>query len=71
MIKIDNLGPGDIGRNVDYHPKHGRLEHGHLTSWNARYVFVRFKGPNGEACHPNDVTFSFDHLAQQARKRED
>jgi hypothetical protein len=27
-------------------------------SWNDKYLFVRFKGPNGEACDPAACAFS-------------
>ena len=45
----------DIGRSVRYR-RTG--ESGRLTSWNETYIFVRFSGPGGEACHPNDCDFS-------------
>ena len=55
MIK-DELTPEDIGRRVIYVPTgdiHGkRAEEGIVTSFNHRYVFVRFGGSsNGVAVH--------------------
>lgn len=57
MIKIDKLKKEDIDRNVTYHREHCNKEFGKLSSWNASFIFVRFKGPNGEACLPDDVSF--------------
>lgn len=48
-----------IGRRVTYVPPHASgpndelAEQGVITSFNDRYVYVRFKGPNGEACAPS------------------
>lgn len=57
MINPSTLTEADIGRNVTYHREHCDVEHGKLSSWNERFVFVRFKGPTGEACEPEDVSF--------------
>ena len=57
MIDIDKLTDADKERNVIYHREWCNREVGKLSSWNKKYVFVRFKGPNGEACHPEDVSF--------------
>ncbi len=57
MIDIANLTDADVGRNVTYHREFCNREFGNLTSWNEKFVFVRFKGPNGEACEPDDVSF--------------
>lgn len=57
MINQFELKESDIGRTVIYHRLNCRHEVGNLSSWNDRYVFVRFKGPSGEACEPFDVTF--------------
>lgn len=57
MIEINTLTEADIGRNVIYHREFCRQETGKLSSWNHKFVFVRFKGPTGEACEPNDVSF--------------
>jgi hypothetical protein len=59
MINQDQLTESDIGRNVIYQREHCDREVGKLSSWNDTYVFVRFKGPNGEACLPEDVSFEF------------
>jgi hypothetical protein len=60
MIEISKLTEEDIGRNVTYHRDFCDKEFGKLSSWNQKFVFVRFKGPNGEACEPEDVSFDFD-----------
>lgn len=57
MIEIGKLTEKDIGRNVLYHREYCTPERGILTSWNKHFVFVRFKGPNGESCEPEDVSF--------------
>lgn len=60
MIDIATLTEADVGRNITYHREHCKREFGQLSSWNDKFVFVRFKGPNGEACEPEDVSFNFD-----------
>ena len=57
MIAIDQLTDADIGRNVVYRAFNDHCEVGQLTSWNKTFIFVRFLGPNGEACCPEDVSF--------------
>ena len=64
MIKPELLTEEDIGRKVVYERKHCPVEEGVLSSWNDKYVFVRFKGPNGEACEPQDIRFA--NFAQEA-----
>ena len=59
MIEIATLQESDIGRNVVYHWEFCDREAGKLSSWNDKFVFVRFNGPNGEACEPEDVSFDF------------
>lgn len=63
MIEISKLSQKDIGRNVTYHREFCKKEFGVLSSWNDMYVFVRFKGPNGEACDPDDVSFDLNYSA--------
>ena len=57
MIQISDLTDLDIGRKVVYHREFCNKEFGKLSSWNSKYIFVRFKGPNGEACESSDVSF--------------
>lgn len=57
MITIAFLNKSDIGRKVIYRRGTFDEAQGELTSWNDKYVFVRFKGPTGEACSPEDVEF--------------
>lgn len=64
MIDISKLNDEDIGRGVIYHREHCRREAGLLSSWNSRFVFVRFRGPTGEACEPADVSFEFPKEAE-------
>lgn len=60
MIDISQLTESDIGRNVIYHREFCTSEVGKLSSWNSKYVFVRFKGPTGESCQPEDVSFELE-----------
>ncbi len=60
MIKINELKESDKGRNVIYHREYCEQEVGQLSSWNEKYIFVRFKGPNGESCEPTDVSFEIE-----------
>lgn len=57
MIEISNLSESDKGRQVVYHREYCDREVGILSSWNDKVIFVRFKGPNGEACKPCDISF--------------
>lgn len=60
MINIGKLSAADVGSKVIYHRDFCQREEGELSSWNDAYVFVRFKGPTGEACDPSDVSFAFE-----------
>jgi len=57
MIEPSALIKSDKGRKVVYHPLFCPHQEGVLTSWNDKFVFVRFNGPTGEACEPEDVSF--------------
>lgn len=59
MIDLSKLTRDDIDRNVIYHREFCKKEVGKLSSWNSKFIFVRFKGPSGEACEPEDVSFEF------------
>lgn len=59
MIEIKKLKQKDIGRNIKYEQEFCKTEYGILTSWNDQYIFVKFRGPNGEACNPEDISFVF------------
>ncbi len=59
MIDIDSLTIKDIGRQVKYFDGYSKTEYGILSSWNDKYIFVKFKGPSGEACNPIDISFVF------------
>jgi len=60
MVKIQNLKPEDIGRNITYVDGTGEKEFGHITSWNSKYVFVDY-GPQccgrGIATDPNNLAW--------------
>ena len=64
VINPQLLVESDIGRHVVYRTTlttgYRLSSFGVLSSWNDEYVFVRFRGPNGEACRPEDVSFAVD-----------
>ena len=61
MIDITTLTKEDISKQVIYLPPHIKIpEAGVLSSWNDTYIFVKFLGPNGEACIPEDLNFTFN-----------
>lgn len=40
-----------VGKSVTYTDNEGKTEHGSITSWNDKFIFVRFgNSPNGVAC---------------------
>lgn len=59
MIDPSKLTQADVGRQVTYSREYCETQFGVLSSWNDLYVFVKFKGPGGEACEPEDVSFTF------------
>lgn len=51
-----------VGAHVLYVPYHAHgdaahpdCEHGIVTSTNEKYVFVRFRPPNSQACEPDQL----------------
>ena len=51
QIESKELTPDDIGRNVTFTYAHGERVFGKLSSYREDgAIFVRFKGPNGELC---------------------
>jgi hypothetical protein len=61
VIRIYQLTDKDKSRKVIYGRDGLPKQEGELTSWNDTYIFVRFRGPAGEACDPGDVMFTVDH----------
>ena len=61
MIDPKTLSAAYVGCRVIYYRPFCNREEGVLSSWNEQYVFVRFKGPTGEACLPEDLTFAEDY----------
>jgi len=52
------LEPSDVGRNVTYTHLHGERDFGKLSSYREDgAIFVRFKGPNGERCDPEQLSW--------------
>ena len=78
-IDITKLTAEDVGMRVCYVPQRARFdgkggwlnhadsEWGEVSSWNERFIHVRFKGqPNSQACNPGDL-FP-DHLSTYAKR---
>lgn len=58
MIDISQLTPEHVGRRVVYRPWHGGHEVGTISSWNDRFVFVRYGGSStAAATDPRDLEF--------------
>jgi hypothetical protein len=56
MIDPGALTPADVGRGVVYMPRVGPWEDGIITSYNERYVFVRYRGSEtSKATRPLDL----------------
>lgn len=59
------LDDGDVGRDVTYVPNHAGGNAGHrdcergvITSWNSRFVFVRFgSSATPKACYPFNLVW--------------
>jgi len=56
------LADFEVGQHVRYVPTHAHgdtshpdCENGVVSSISDKFVFVRFKGPNGEACAPGQL----------------
>ncbi len=71
MIEISKLTDADKGREVRYTAQ-GLMEYGRITSWNEKFVFVRYHmkvtlkgtqipryGDTSEATDPVDLAFTF------------
>lgn len=57
MIELTSLTEKDIGRKVLYNKGIYNPIEGTITSFSEYFIFVKFRGPNGEACRPKDLTF--------------
>ena len=64
MIHLHKLTKQDVGRRVIYTDDSGTIkEEGVITSWNRFYIFVRFKGLEGEACLPHNLDFIYNGVS--------
>lgn len=70
-IQAKTLTPEDIGRPVVYRdPGSRRVEQGVLSSFREDgEIFVRFKGPGGERCPPERLSWLPDMLTHQDVER--
>ena len=56
MISIAKLKPSDVGRGVVYVPPHDARQDGVVSSWNERWIFVRYRGQeSAQATDPADL----------------
>lgn len=57
-LTIASLTKNDMGLPVTYHPRHGgKVEHGQISSWNDRFVFVIYDGQQqSKATCPQDLS---------------
>lgn len=57
-MKISDLKPTDVGRRAIYTAHHGDRQVGVISSWNERYVFVRYgMGSTAAATDPDQLEF--------------
>lgn len=67
-IEGQTLTSDDLGRTVVYVPNHAaedpkQWEHGKLSSFRPDgSIFVRFKGPTGERCNPENLRWGVKKL---------
>ena len=58
-LEISELKDSDIGRQVTFVHHHGEREFGVLSSWNNKWIFVRFgMGDTAAACDPQQLCWS-------------
>lgn len=58
-MNISELTDSDKGRHVIYTAHHGERESGVISSWNDRYVFVRYgMGSTAAATDPSQLEFA-------------
>jgi hypothetical protein len=55
MIDITKLTSADVGKVVVYVPRFGPSEHGVISTWNEKYIFVRYGGTGSMATRPEDL----------------
>ena len=62
MISLADLKESDKGRSVIYRPagQPDKFEVGRVTSWNTRYVFVRYGNGDSMATNPRDLEWEFE-----------
>ena len=60
MIDIATLTKEDKSRNVVYKSGTGQEDYGQITSWNDKFIFVRYvstSNEEGRATRPEDLRF--------------
>jgi hypothetical protein len=56
MIKISELTEKDKGREVEFYLSAPKYEYGIISSWNDRYIFVKYNGnPQSQATSPEHL----------------
>jgi hypothetical protein len=69
MIDISKLTEEDKGREVVFfEPWGSRREFGIISSWNERFIFVKYNGSwQSKATSPEDLRFSIEETWQVIR----
>jgi hypothetical protein len=61
MIEISKLTERDKGREVVYGYRDPEMEFGIISSWNERFIFVKYNGnQQSQATKPEDLRFSMN-----------
>jgi hypothetical protein len=61
MIELSKLTEKDKGREVVFDSRGPKMEFGIISSWNHRFVFVKYGGSHqSQATKPEDLRFSIE-----------
>ncbi len=61
MINVSSLTDDDKGREVVFEPPKGKREFGFISSWNDRFVFVKY----GKDLHSKATPFEYLKFAME------
>ena len=70
MVAISDLTEADKGREVKY-ATYGAVEYGRITSWNERFVFVRYHAMRLKDGNGNERTVARTGTTSEATRPED
>ena len=61
MIEIEKLTENDKGREVVFDCPGKEREYGHISSWNGRFIFVKYGGSQqSQATEPEHLNFAME-----------